>query len=123
FAPGERGKALVGVDMARTQRVNVGKTLFIRGHPFEVVGIIEKTLTVRDNLAFIPLADAQDMLAAVLPPPLNANPYSIASEIEVYPKDLKQADQVAATINANVPTVHALAPSEVDKQFKQSLVI
>lgn len=123
FIAGERAVALVGVDMARTQHVSVGKPLFIRGRPFQVIGIIEKTLTVRDNLAFIPLADAQEMLAASLPPPLSQDPYSIASEVEVYPKDLRQADAVARTINANVLNVHALAPGEVDKQFRQSLVI
>ena len=123
FLPGERNVALVGVDMARAQRVATGDALIIRGKSFVVIGIIEKTLTVRDNIAFIPLADAQEMFAASLPPPLNANPYTIASEIEVYPQDLKRADEVAQTINRNVAGVHALAPSAVDRQFRQSLVI
>ena len=123
FLSGEHNVALVGVDMARTQQVSIGEPLIIRGRPFQVVGIIEKTLTVRDNLAFIPLTDAQEMFAASLPPPLNANPYSIASEIEVYPQDLTRADEVARTINSNMPGVHALAPSAVEKQFRQSLVI
>ena len=123
FTPAERGVAIVGVDMARTQKAGVGKVLTVRGRDFQVVGVVEKTLTVRDNVAFIPLADAQEMLAAGLPPPLNQYASSVASEIEVYPTDIKRSDEVAKMINANVAGVHALAPSEVEKQFQQSMVI
>ncbi|MBF8299361.1 MAG: hypothetical protein HW397_410 [Dehalococcoidia bacterium] len=123
FTSEERQVAVVGVDMARTHNAGLGEVLTIRGRAYRVIGIVEKTLTVRDNLAFIPLMDAQEMLAANLPPPLNRDPYAVASEIEVYPKDIKRADEIAALINANVPGVHALAPKGVEKQFQQSLVI
>lgn len=123
FRPGERGMAVVGVDLARFKKITLGKTLKVRGRDFQAVGIMERTLSARDGIVFVPLADAQELLAASLPPPLDANPYALATEIEVYPVDLSQADALAAEINRRIKGVHAQPPGEVQRQFRQSLVI
>ena len=67
LAPGDRGKAVVGSDLAKALGAEVGKTIELRGKPFEVVGIYDKTLTAPDNTVSISLADAQDLLFAQLP--------------------------------------------------------
>lgn len=123
FETGQQNVAVVGIDLARFKKVGLGDTLRVSGRDFLVVGVIERTLTVRDNIAFIPLGQAQEMLAGSLPPPFNRDPYVLASEIEVYPTDLSQANAVAATINQQVGGVRALPPEEVERQFRQSLVI
>lgn len=123
FRPGERDMAVVGVDLARFKRVALGDILKVRGNDFRVVGIIERTLTVRDNIAFIPLGQAQELLAASLPPPFSRDPSVLASEVEVYPTHLDQANAVAEAINQQMVGVRALPPEEVARQFRQSLVI
>lgn len=115
--------AVVGVDLARFKRVALGDILKVRGSDFRVVGIIERTLTVRDNIAFIPLGQAQELLAASLPPPFSRDPSVLASEVEVYLTHLSQASAVAEAINQQIPGVRALPPEEVERQFRQSLVI
>lgn len=123
FQPGESGAAIVGVDLARAQEVGLGDVLRVRGRGFQVVGVMERTLTVRDNVAFIPLADAQDMLAASLPPPFSDQPRMLASEVEVYPADLGQADAVAEAINQRISGARAFPPGEIERQLRQGLII
>ena len=123
FQPDEREVAVVGVDLSRSKDVDVGDTLKVLGRDFHVVGIIEQTLTARDNIAYLPLADAQELLALSLPTPLNEVPYGLASEIEVHPTDLERAEEVAETINEGIEGVRALPPGQVEEQFRQSLAI
>ena len=123
FGPQERSVVILGVDLARSRKVELGDAFKVRGRDFQVVGLIERTLTVRDNVAFVPLADAQELLSTLLPPPLNRDPYALASEIEVFPTDLRQADAVADAINQRIQGVRALPPGEMEDQFRQSLVI
>lgn len=123
FQPGERGVAVVGVDLARIKGVQLGGRLRALDRELVVVGVIERTLTVRDNLVFIPLADAQEMFAESLPAPFNQEPYRLASEVEVYPADPGSADELAREITRQVQGVQALAPTEVARQFRQNLVI
>ena len=123
FRPGERGVAVAGVDLARFNDVGLGDGLRVMGAEFEVVGIIERTLTLRDNLVFIPLVDAQEMLAGLLPPPFNLDPGDLASEVEVYPADPAAADALAAEITRRFPGLRALAPTEVERRFRESLVL
>jgi putative ABC transport system permease protein len=123
FRPGELGVAVIGVDLARFKRVGLGDTLRVRGRDFRVVGTIERTLTARDAIVFVPLADAQSLLAELLPAPLNRDPYALASEIEVYPTDLKQSAALAEAINERIVGVRALPPGEIERQISQNLVI
>ena len=123
FGPGERGVAVVGVDLARARKVGLGDKLKVRGRDFKVVGVMERTLTVRDNIVFVPLTEAQELLSALLPAPFNLDPYVLASEIEVFPTELSQADAVAEAINQQIEGVRAFPPGEMEQQFRQSLVI
>lgn len=123
FGPDDRNAAVVGVDLARAKSVRLGDTLKVRGRDFHVVGIIERELTARDNIVFVPLADAQELMAAMLPPPFDGDPYAIASEIEVFPADLSRADALAEAITRDTQGLRALPPGEMERQFRQSLVV
>ena len=123
FRPGDRGVAVVGVDLARAKKVDLGDTLKVRGREFEVVGILERTLSVRDNVVFVPLVDVQELLGALLPVSLSRDPYQLASEIEVFPTDLSRADAVADSIDRQIKGVRALPPGEMERQFRQSVVL
>ena len=123
FGPGDRGVVVLGVDLARFKGVDLGDTLKVRGSDFRVIGITDRTLTARDSIAFIPLRDAQEIFARSIPPPLNENPYSLASEIEVFPSDIGQADAVAARITQQIDGASAHPPGDIEDQFRQNLVI
>ena len=123
FRSDETNIAIIGIDIANNKKLNVGDILKLRGRDYRVVGIMSQTLTIRDNFIFIPLKEAQEILAELLPYPLNLNPYSLVSEIEVYPYDLAEASSVAAQIDQQINGVNALPPGEIKKLYEQKLKI
>ena len=67
---------VLGSDIARKYDKHVGDTLVLKGEPFTVVGVLEPTLTAPDQTAAVPMAAAQRLLVATLPPdvPVAARP-------------------------------------------------
>jgi putative ABC transport system permease protein len=121
--PGENGVAVLGIDLAQASKVRVGDTFKADGRDFRVIGILERSLTVRDNMVFISLTDAQKVLAASLPYLFGTHPEVLVSEIEVFPENLDRAGEIAAMINRQVKGVRALPPGEIEGRFRQSLII
>ena len=59
---------MLGSDIARKYDKHVGDTLDAQGELFTVVGVLEPTLTAPDQTAQVPMAAAQRLLVASLPP-------------------------------------------------------
>jgi putative ABC transport system permease protein len=116
----DRGKVVFGADIAKKLAAEVGKTVMLRGVPFEVVGIMDSTLTAPDSSAMISLPDAQALFIEDLPElvqkQLQAD--AIATEITVYAKKGVDPDELAKTIQAQVPGVRADGP----KAFQETVV-
>lgn len=98
--PGDRGKVAVGSDLVKTLGAHVGEDIEIRGKQFEVVGIYEKTLTAPDKAVAMPLRDAQDLMAASLPPAISASvvPGNLVTNVVVYLDKGRDPDKMATTI-------------------------
>ncbi|MEX2222317.1 MAG: ABC transporter permease [Candidatus Rokuibacteriota bacterium] len=59
---GDRGVVVVGADFAASRGLRAGGTLELgAGRTFQVVGVLEKTLTAPDRFAIVPLDDARDL--------------------------------------------------------------
>ena len=58
---GDRGVAVVGADFAGTRGLRPGSRLDLSARTFEVVGVLDKTLTAPDRFAIVPLEDARDL--------------------------------------------------------------
>ena len=120
LAAGDTGKAVVGCDVAKALNAKVGGTIQLRGKPFEVVGIYDKTLTAPDNTITISLHDVQQLLYAQLPVMIQqqVNPDQLATSITAYPKPGVNPDQLASTIEGTVTNVTASGPQAFIDQFK-----
>ena len=123
FGEQEKSVALIGMDVARNKQLDIGDSLKLREHEHQVVGIMSQTLTLRDNFIFIPIKAAQEILAELLPYPLNLDPYTLVSEIEVYPVKLADAADVAENINRQIKGVRAFPPGKIKKLYEQKLKI
>jgi putative ABC transport system permease protein len=79
--------AVLGSDLARELGATVGHAIDLRGVSFEVVGILQPTLSSPDTTAMVPLAAAQGLFIETLPPTLGAalDASTLASTIIVYP--------------------------------------
>jgi putative ABC transport system permease protein len=90
---------VLGSDLARSFDVRPGDRVDLRGVSFEVVGVLQPTLTAPDTTAMVPLAAAQDLFHATLPAALQAalDPRDLASQLIVYPAE-GSVDAVAERI-------------------------
>jgi putative ABC transport system permease protein len=120
LAPSDRGKAVVGCDLAKALGAEVGKTIELRGKPFEVIGIYDKTLTAPDNTVAISLADAQQLLFAQLPAIVQqqVDVAQLATDITAYPEPGVDPDQLASTIQDSVPGIKASGPQVFIDMFR-----
>ncbi len=123
FRAEEQNVAVVGSNFAKAKNLQLGTALTVQGRRLEVIGIMDQALTAQDSIVYTPLRTAQELLAKSLPTPFNHVPYELASQVEVYATDLRWADRIAEAINHEVKGTRALAPSQIEPQFRQSLRI
>ncbi|PIY96602.1 MAG: hypothetical protein COY66_03855 [Candidatus Kerfeldbacteria bacterium CG_4_10_14_0_8_um_filter_42_10] len=125
IASDDRGKVVLGSDLVKTLKAEVGQTIKLRGRDFEVVGILDKTLTAPDNSAIVSIPDAQEITYSTLPDAFKASikPESIVSQFDVYVNDISQGEEIAARIQNQVEGVKAYGPSFFEKQVGQSMAI
>ncbi|MCL5292641.1 MAG: ABC transporter permease [Actinobacteria bacterium] len=122
---GDIGKSVVGADLVKDLNAKVGKKIKVRGKEFEVVGIMEKTLTAPDSTVSILLPDAQDLFVKSLPVALQktVKKEDLITSIVVYPKPGEDPGVLAKRINKEVKEVKATGPAEFRKQTGQAMVI
>ncbi len=58
---GDRGKAVAGSDFAASHGLRAGSVLALDGMKFNVVGVLDKTLTAPDRFVFVAIDDARDL--------------------------------------------------------------
>jgi putative ABC transport system permease protein len=116
---------VLGSDLARKEKAVIGDTIDLRGERFTVIGILEPTLTAPDTTASVPLAAAQKLLWAGLPPSIrNAlKPEELVSQVVVYPAAGVDEADLAARIEAAVDNVGTLTGAEFDEQVGSATAI
>ena len=92
-------------------------TVRLRDIDFTVVGILEPTLTLPDNQAFMPLPAAQELYVKDLPADIAEK--TVAAEtithIVVYPRAGADVERLAARLEATLPNVTTLTAGEFDE--------
>jgi putative ABC transport system permease protein len=114
-----------GSDLARKEAVSIGDTLQIRDVDFEVVGILEPTLTAPDSTAWVPLQAAQELYAASLPAAIQEaiSTDQLISQVVVYPEEGVTESDLAARIEESVDNVSTLTGAEFDEQVGSATAI
>ena len=117
--------AVLGSDMARQQSTEVGDTIEMRGSKFEVIGILEPTLTAPDTSVFVPLSAAQLLFHKTLPVAVqDAIPADqLISQVVVYPEDGTDPAKLATLIKERVDNVRTLTGAEFDEQVGSATAI
>jgi putative ABC transport system permease protein len=127
LAAGDEGSIVIvlGSDMARQQSAGVGDTLELRGERFEVVGILEPTITAPDSSVFVPLSAAQMLFYKTLPAPVQeAIPADqLISQVVVFPDPGTDPAALAALIEERVNNVKTLTGAEFNEQVGSATAI
>jgi putative ABC transport system permease protein len=124
------GEVSLGADFATEFKKHVGDTvdLPIRptdapadfvNHSFTVVGILAKTQTAPDTGAYVSLTDAQMLLKDSLPASIRntIDTSKLVNGVTVYGTPGTNLDNLAVTINQQVPGVKATKPSTLVASF------
>ena len=117
--------AVLGSDLARALHVAVGEDTFLRGVPFEIVGILQPTLSAPDTTAMVPLAAGQELFLESLPPKLRSTLLSaeIASQIVVYAADGTDAAALGDLIGTSLGQVTTMTSVDFDQQVGSTTLI
>jgi putative ABC transport system permease protein len=119
--PADEGRNVtaLGSDIARKYAKHVGDTMMLKGIPFEVVGIMEPTLTAPDQEAQVPLQAAQQLFVQSLPPLVRSSlkASDLATSMVVYPTPGTDIEALAARIKSQVPDVATMTGKDFDKQI------
>jgi putative ABC transport system permease protein len=117
--------AVMGSDLARKEDVQIGDTITIRDVDFEVVGVLEPTLTAPDFMATVPLSAAQELFHASLPAQIQdaIAADALISQVVVYPEPGAGEADVAARIEDEVDNVTTLTGAEFDEQVGSATAI
>ena len=126
--PGDRGVALVGASFAASRGLDVGAKLPLEGKSYEIVGVLERTLTAPDRFVVVPIEDAREqwvakdpMLRTVLASGAAALTASdLNTGAAVGWRDGEDPDAVARRIRDAVPNVNVQIPSELSALLQSS---
>jgi putative ABC transport system permease protein len=115
---------VLGSDLARQLGARPGDRLDLRGVSFEVVGVLQPTLSAPDTTAVVPLAAAQHLFLESLPPALQTalDPSSLATQLVVYPR-AGEEDAVAAGIAGLSTNLATMTSAEFDQQVGSTTLI
>ena len=121
LTPADEGTnvAVLGSDIARQHDTRVGDTITLHGEPFQVVGILEPTLTAPDVSVVVPLEAAQRLYVKTLPPLVAAklDPATVATGFTVYPKPGADPEAIATEIRATAPDLEPMTAKDFNSQI------
>jgi len=126
--PGDRGVTVVGASFAASHGLRVGSTLTLENEPYQVVGVLERTLTAPDRFVMVPIEDARRqwvakdrMLRTIIASGAAAvNAADLNTGAAVGWKDGEDPDAVARRIQESVAGVNVTIPGEVSRLLKES---
>ena len=119
----EDGVTVIGADLAERYDLRVGDTFTMRERDFEVIGVLERTLTFPDKIAYVPLADAQAIYVESVPEAFQERTDELATQIEVFPEDLAEAASVADAVEDAIEGVRTVTPDQVADQIGQASIV
>lgn len=126
LSPQDSGNVVVlGSSLAQEYGVTAGGTVEIHGETFDVLGTFLPTLTAPDTTGLVPLATAQKLYLATLPPIVAEAVVAdeLVNQIVVYPEAGAAIDTVAAEIEATVENSATLTGAEFDQVIGSSTVL
>jgi putative ABC transport system permease protein len=117
--------AVLGSSIAEKRHAGVGDSITIHDHTFQVVGVLEPTLTAPDVTIYVPFANGQQLAYEDLPQVLRdkVRAEDLASEFIVYPRPGADDQAIADEIEARLPDTTAMTGASYNAQVGSSVSI
>jgi putative ABC transport system permease protein len=127
LAPGDRGRVVLGAELAAGRTLGPGASLRLGERDFEVVGVLDRLLTAPDRFAIVPIEDARELWLALDPTVrtlFRAGGALVAADLNtgaaVGWTEGVDPDALAARIRREVAGVNVAAPGEVARRLAAS---
>jgi len=125
---GDRGAVVVGADFAASRGLHVDGRVPLGAQEFSVVGVLDKTLTAPDRMAFVPIEDARTMwlqrdpmLARVFGGGMGLLALQdLNTGAAVAWRTGENPDELAKRIQASVPGINVTIPGELSRLLQTS---
>jgi putative ABC transport system permease protein len=116
---------VLGSSIAQKRGVAVGDTISLQEHTFEVVGILEPTLSTPDVTIALPFSTAQSLVHEDLPSLVRdqVEPTEVVSQFVVFPAPGADHAAVADAIEARLPDITALTGEGFDESVGSSVAV
>jgi putative ABC transport system permease protein len=118
-----RDVAVLGTSIAAKRSVGVGDTIVLHERNFEVVGVLEPTLSTPDTTIVVPFTVGQQLVHEDLPSVIRdgVSADQLATAFIVYPAADANDAAVASAIEARFPGVNALTGDAYDASVGSSV--
>jgi putative ABC transport system permease protein len=115
--------AVLGSSIADKHHATVGDTISLHDHDFQVVGVLEPTLTVPDTTVYVPFTIGQQLAYEDLPQVLRdkVRADELATEFIVYPAPGADDQAIASAIEARLPDTTAMTGDSYDEEIGSSV--
>ena len=127
LTPEDEGSYVIvlGSDLTRQLSAAVGESVEIRGVDFEVVGILEPTLTMPDSAAMMPLAASQELFVEMIPEMFaeDLDASRVVSGLTVYPEPGVDPEALADDIRATNASWDVMTGADFDEQIGSATAI
>jgi putative ABC transport system permease protein len=120
-----RAVTVLGADIARKHGAAIGDTVTFHARAFEVVGVLEATLTTPDTSIAVPFDVAQEILHADLPAIVReqVRPEQLTSQFVVYPEPGTDVSALAAAIDARIEGASTMTGDQFDETIGSSIAV
>lgn len=117
--------AVLGTTIAAKRAVAVGDTITLHDRPFEVVGILEPTLSTPDVTITVPFTTAQGLVHEDLPSIVRdgVTAADLATSFTIYPTEGVDHETLAAGIEGHFPEMTALTGDAYDQSIGSSVAV
>lgn len=123
WKPAETDRVVLGSDLAKRLGKQTGDEVTIRGIKLTVAGVLKRTLTGPDKMAFVSLEAAREMLKVSFPLLAQLDMDNIATSLVAVPNKDEDASEVAARIRERFPEFSVIDPEEAKEQMASATII
>lgn len=114
----DRGKVVVGSNIAGQDNQKVGNQLTVLGKQFEVVGVLEFVNSDPDSYYVVHIADARDIMRQQNQFALGAS--ELVTNINIIPDQGVDTTALSKKLESTFPGTQATPPEELKKQIEQA---
>ncbi len=116
----ERGKVVLGSDLVNKFKAKIGDKVTLQKKQFEVVGLLDKTTTTPDKMAFITISDARDLLIKNSPFLKTLGNQELLTEASVSGDKGVDMEKLAQDIEKKVKDIIVTSPQKMLDTFDQA---